>query len=62
MGKLMIIGVVLVGSVAAVLAKTPASDTGVAAAARALIAAEKAMPRCSEVLGDVLSVTAGKLP
>jgi hypothetical protein len=59
----MIIGVAMVGAVAAVIGERLGApvESSVATAARALIAAERAMPRCPAVLETVLSVTAGEL-
>jgi hypothetical protein len=61
MGKLMIIGVAMVGAVAAVIGERLGAprEGSVPAAARALIAAERAVPRCSDLLEAVLEATAG---
>jgi hypothetical protein len=61
MGKLIVISVALVGAVTAVIGERlgPPREGSVPAAARALIAAERAVPRCSDLLEAVLEATAG---
>jgi hypothetical protein len=63
MGKLMIIGVSMVGAVAIFAAgrTTAPSEGAIVVAARTLIEAQKKVPSCADMIGAVLNATAGDM-